>query len=510
MEREDIKQKSIELISDYEDFIRGFIISALKDAYYGDWLEGIPNKSDARVEGMLNRWKKRRKGSLDKGTSIHLELICHADFSDYKQIIEYRKNWRKIFSDIFLPSNKIRLLVYMEDITNIRNKISHLAGDVSEEELYHIRYEVNWIKSKAGGRFPNLLTDRGFDTKREKASAVDLEKVSPGIQMRFDQLINICVINIEDGNQEMTQDSLSEIATLVEKEIDRSKKDHVLFVLQESFLKIYEYFYKHPTNLRIYSDLIDYAYKQNKQLAIDIVGAFGQILYDEAHSTENIEKVEPLADLLLNVGLAFLSRDHKLAEVCIYTIDDSSEMMWSSALFSKLVIAGAKLVQIENPSQEIEKLKDQVIRSIEYNDHYAKGERYLSYLDDAISYLDIESQASFEKGIREFLLNEFYSNYLQPMMDRNMHKRIEEYVDFLEDVSYDPERDNNYYFDDFEEFLSDIYEAYEDDYGDISKKIGILLADKTKGGKNPELNKMLEEFSVIGGSLVSDLILESK
>ncbi len=515
MEWQDVKKKAVELIADYEDFIRVFITSALKDAY-SDWREGILNKASIKGEGMLDRWKERRKSALDKGVSIHQSLIAQADFSDYKQIIEYRKNWGKIFSEIFLPSNKNRLSVYMEDIADFRHKISHSKGDISEVELHHIQHEINWIKAKAGVRYPSLLTDRRFDTKREDLLSVDIENISSDLQIYFNHLLNRCTREIEEGEQQGVQDSFSDIASLAKKEIDKSNKEHVIFILQQSFLKTYKHVYDYPFILQNYFDLFEYSYKKDKQLGVDIIKAFEHILDSEVYSTQDVEKVEPLADLFLGIGIAFLNRDPGIPQRCFYSLINSSEMMWSRVLFSKLLIAGAKLVQFENPPDEIKNLRDEVIGSIEYNDAYAKDERYFTYIEDAFFYLDDEEFITTGKSTAskyDISKGEFYDKYLKSMMDKNMDKEVKDYINYLEEFSRNPEQDYSRWFDDFEEFLSEIdvaYEANEDEYQKVWDKISKILADKIVESKNSNFEKMLEEFAVIQDSLVSNLIKKAK
>ncbi len=514
MKREEIKQKAVESISDYEDFIRNFIIAALKDTY-NDWREGIPNKASIDREGMLDRWRNRRKSSLGRGVAIHQSLIAQADFSDYKQIIEYRKNWRKIFNDIFIPSNKNRLLVYLEDIADFRHKIFHSKGDISETELYHIQHEINWIKDKAGREYPSLLTNRRYDTKRGNQLSVELENISPDIQIRFSHLINECLGNIEDSEQRGVKDSFDDIVMLIKKEIDRSNKDHVIFILQESFLKTYKHVYEYSFILKGYFDLVEYAYERDKELAADMIDAFDYILESEVYSSEDVEKVEPIADLFLDVGIAFIDRDPDISQRCFYHLINSSEDMWSRVLFSKLLIAGGKLVQIESPSEDVRKLRDVVIARIEENDWYAKGERYFTYLEDAFFYMDDEEFITSGKKTAEkygISVGGFYDKYLKPMISSNIEREVKDYIDHLEQVSADPERDTNCYFDDFEEFLSKLwedYEVYEDDYLNILDEMSKSIAEKIIENKSPEFKKMMEEFAVIEDSRVSGLVKKS-
>lgn len=524
MEEQDSTIEPEKLLSDFENFIRHFIHSALKDTYPISWTDGIPNSpGGASKEGMLDKWKKRRGSARDKGMTTKPNLIYQAEFADYRHVIEYRKN-REIFSEIFGPANKNKLSVYLEDITDFRNKIRHSKGDASKEEIYHIQYEIDWIKTMAGRKYPLLLTDRGFKAELHKPLSFELKKVSPDIKIYFRDLLNRYLENSEDGEQEEAQNSFNEIIKLIEKEIDKHNKDNILFILEGSFLEVYPHIYlklyPHAYDpsffiLHRYFDLIKYAYKQNKQLQIDILDAFDNILDREVYSNEDEKKVKPIADLFLNVGIYFLDIEPEVSQRCFYNLINSSEDMLSSALFSDLVLAGAILARIQNPPEKVKNLRDEVIASIEDNDLEAKSEGFFNYLKNTCSYLDVNGPPLLGKTSDEekdiyFSLNEFYDKYLEQIIDRNENQRLIEYIDYLDRASCDPERDTDELFKSFEKFLSEVYEEYEEDSLGITDKISKILSKKIKESKNNEFKNILDEFEVMEGTHVSNLIKKAR
>jgi hypothetical protein len=78
----------------FEIALRRFIEKTMQGAYGENWMKSqLPS-------GMLDKWSSKRDVAVKAG-QIESPLIDYADFTDYREIIERRDNWKAVFAPIF-------------------------------------------------------------------------------------------------------------------------------------------------------------------------------------------------------------------------------------------------------------------------------------------------------------------------------------------------------------------------------------------------------------------------
>ncbi len=121
----DVKVKAKEDIEKFEMDIRNFLKNQLKNAYKDAWWEeGIPDYVRNDVE---KKTSIRQKGS----PNYKFENIHFLEFGHYFIIISRKKNWTKIFTNIFPDKKSIEYP--LKKLKNFRNDIYH--GHLNTDDL---------------------------------------------------------------------------------------------------------------------------------------------------------------------------------------------------------------------------------------------------------------------------------------------------------------------------------------------------------------------------------------
>lgn len=135
---DDYRKIADSLIVNFEMLLRSFIKKTLSEKY-GDWTKGIKSE-------MHDDWKRKQKSDFIKNNNMNEDLMIQASFSEYITIIVDNK-WT-IYEDIFGKINKLRLRVYLEELRDFRNKITHNKGKIESEEYSHHKFIINWFEKK--------------------------------------------------------------------------------------------------------------------------------------------------------------------------------------------------------------------------------------------------------------------------------------------------------------------------------------------------------------------------
>jgi len=93
--------KAKEDLANFEEILRMFILAKLKESYKEEWWElGIPEYVQKKVINNLEEAKKQ-------DPRMEFDKLTFMDYSDYFSIIMRNKNWRNIFSNIFLDKENV-------------------------------------------------------------------------------------------------------------------------------------------------------------------------------------------------------------------------------------------------------------------------------------------------------------------------------------------------------------------------------------------------------------------
>lgn len=94
-------RRAFATLQDFEVAIRRFIERVMHAAYGDDWMKRqLP-------PDMLDQWRAKRETAVKAGETER-PLIDYADFTDYRQIIERRDNWKDVFKPIFGRPEDVR------------------------------------------------------------------------------------------------------------------------------------------------------------------------------------------------------------------------------------------------------------------------------------------------------------------------------------------------------------------------------------------------------------------
>ncbi len=402
------RREAMESVHDFEVFLRKFIEKSLSDAYSGDWTKGIPNNPTEERGGMLDRWKRKKELDLIKGNETSGNLIDQAEFSDYKQIIEDKQNWKKIYRETFHDINKRKVLLYLEELADFRNKVYHIKGAIQIDEFDYSRHQIKWIMRKIQQKYPmpfgksKQIRDNGGDSTFQNAFATK---------------INECLdlIKVSKYSNNITE-KYDELLLIIKKEIDAWNKENFCFAIRESFMNFYPYFDKQNFTFEGLKELFVYAYNMRKRFALDIIGEFVGILFDATmKEEENKAMADGCSALILDISIGFVEKDFDIPELCFLTVDDMAEdNMTSRRLLSIMIVMGAKITQSENKTRRIKNFVDQIIRSLEYDDREPWDINYFSYLLDSYKYLceEIKEHRDIEEKY-DISLSKFYNKYIE-------------------------------------------------------------------------------------------------
>ena len=379
------KDDVIKSVQNFEIILRKFIEKSLSDAYNVDWTKGIPNNPTKDRGGMLDRWKRKKELDSIKGIETSDNLIDQAEFSDYKQIIEDKQNWKKIYSGVFNEINKRKVLHNIEELADFRNKVFHSKGQIEVEEFTYYNHHIVWIERKIQKKY-QLFPDKYIIDRNVRIINEAPNNFQNILNIKIEEYVDL--IKVDEYSIDAV-DKYDELLLLIKKEIDAWDKKNICFGIRELFLNLYPYFDKLNFTYEGLKELFVYAHNMRKRFAIDIIRELMEILVDAIWKEEEENKV--LADgcsiLLLDISIGFVEKDFDITEFCFLNIDDMAEEFPSQRYLSMMILMGAKITQSKNKTKRIKNFIDQIIRSLEYDDMEPWESNYFSYLSDSYKYI---------------------------------------------------------------------------------------------------------------------------
>lgn len=484
------RREAMESVYDFEVLLRKFIEKSLSDAYSGDWIKGIPNNPTEDRGGMLDRWKRKKELDFIKGNETSGNLIDQAEFSDYKQIIEDKQNWKKIYRETFHDINKRKVLLYLEELADFRNKVFHIKGPLEIDEFNYSKHQIKWIMKKIQQKYPMLFG---------KSRQIGDNGADSSFKIAFAAKINECLdlIEVSKYSSNITE-KYDELLLMIKKEIDAWNKENFCFAIRESFINFYPYFDKLNFTFEGLKELFVYAHNMRKRFAIDIIGELVGILFDATmKEEENKVMADGCSALLLDISIGFIEKDFDITELYFLTVDDMAEdNMTSRRLLSMMIVMGAKITQSKNKTKRIKNFVDQIIRSLEYDDMEPWDMNYFSYLLDSYKYLyeEIRENKDIEEKY-DISLSKFYDKYIIKIIERNKNHFIEEFVSYLEETSLEDEWDKTSGIESTEKWLDGALKGYARLYPNLLEELSYKLREKMLKTRKNEFNRILIELN---------------
>ena len=132
-------EEPFRILQEFETKLRKCIIASLKQKKGENWEEAIPSS-------ILERARMREKSDRERGVPPRDNLLCYAEFSDYKVIIY--QNW-DVFKEVFGDKAFVRKI---EELEPIRNVLYHNARALREEEKTRLKLYVKDLLTKIEGK----------------------------------------------------------------------------------------------------------------------------------------------------------------------------------------------------------------------------------------------------------------------------------------------------------------------------------------------------------------------
>lgn len=375
------------------------------------------------------------------------------------------------------------------------------VSGVRESNIHHIN------QNPSDNRLENLIllcpnchakADRGDfldkhlkiirDSKVQKLGIRDFVEQIPHPEADFKTVftakLSECV-NLLSSRKYSTRlnDLIDELIMLIKDRIEKWDVPSVRFATKELFMNLYRYSEKEGfcDLYTIFKDLFDYAYSQRKHLLGSMIEVFNLILFESWVPKYDVERGERGAKVLLKLALKFLDEDLAISEGCFTSIDNLAGDMFEPEILSKEVILGAVVLQKKSKSIEMENFFRKIVDYIKWNDQYAWDDGDYRYLIESLKWAEAD-QSDYSVDIRRFK-----EGYLFPIIEHNINKNIDDFVEFLSSAEYDKES---------REFAGGQLCDFILSYGSFDPKIQKRIRGKIAQRKNTALN---DEFNMIIG-----------
>ncbi|MEM2087516.1 MAG: HD domain-containing protein [Thermoproteota archaeon] len=277
------------------------------------------------------------------------------------------------------------------------------------------------------------------------------------------------------------------LISLLKERIEKWDVPSVKFATEELFTKLYKFSENRLNELYyIFEDLFNYACSQRKRLIFSMMEVFNSIMLDSWVSND-IEKGEKAAKVMLRLGIDFLNKDLEISESCLRVIDNLAGDMFEPEILSKEILLGAAAFEKMTENSKLKIFLKQLVDWVRINDQYAWDADIKMYLRDSIWYAEWEIE---KYEISEVSFKRFTQKYLLPVLEENINKEIEGYVGYLSELESEENEDIAFGVEFGAEDLANMILAYEF----LRPNIAAEIKKRVVKSKNPYVIKIFKRI----------------
>lgn len=289
------------------------------------------------------------------------------------------------------------------------------------------------------------------------------------------------------------EDLVDVLIMLFKERIEKWDVPSVKFATKELFTNLYRLCEKEGfcELYVIFKDLFSYAYSQRKRLIGSMIGTFNLILFGSWVPDYDIEKGEKAAKVMLRLGIDFLEKDVTISENCLIAIDNLAGDMFEPEILSKEILLCANAFQKVSKNPELHDFVEQYVDWIRTNDQYAWDDEKYTYLTDSIKYAEFE-QTKYSTNIEAFK-----KQCLLPIVEQNIDKQVQEFVDFLAESEFEGREDLNFHTSFTIELLARLILSYESVRPAISEEIKQKVKETSNSYVIKEFDRLIDNSNLL-------------
>ncbi len=324
----------------------------------------------------------------------------------------------------------------------------------------------------------------------ESSEPADDDLVSVGFKNAFSRRLAELreALGHRKWESDQEEDLIDSILMMVKERIDKWDIPSVRFATRELFLNLYVFSENGILRdlYRVFGDLFARAYSQRHRLLDEMIRVFNHIMLETWLKSEDVSKGESAAEIMVNLGKEFLSKDLKVVQDCLAAIDNLAGDYFAPEILSKEILLTCAAFEIMEPPKRVEKFVEQAVDWIRINDQYAWDARIYTYLRDAIDY------AKFEQEKFDLNIAKLKADYLDSILEGNIDSQVENYAEYITGEIV-PSEDLSFKIED----LILLINAYESVRPTVAAEIGERISNKGKSRGEEIFKRIISESNFL-------------